>query len=324
MPVLIAFFAILSISTLIMGLKVRRELLQVRHRVEALLLADLLAFQARQRRQQPSLDEEQLAKPFLVRVIAPALAKVDALVRKLTPQGIIKNLQAKLQAAGYLGYIRPTHILASKLFLMVLFIFGTHFFLRHYILLTSWRALAALGLMAFLGFILPDFMLQQKINERQKKIRRSLPDILDLLIVSVEAGTGFDGAIAKVVEKTTGPLSDEFARVLHEMQLGKSRVDALRDMAERCKVFELSTFIAALYQAEQLGVSIAKVLRIQAEQLRLARSQRAREEAAKLPIKMLVPLVFFVFPAIFVVIGGPAAISILKVFGLLGKTGGVP
>src|SRR5439155_22304528 len=151
-----------------------------------------------------------------------------------------------------------------------------------------------------------------------------LPDILDLLIVSVEAGLGFDDAIDKVVEKMKGPFPDELRRVLQEMQLGKKRVEALRDMAARIEVSEVSTFVAAIYQADQLGVSMARVLHVQAETMRVARSQRIREMAAKLPVKMLFPLVFFIFPAIFVIIIGPGVISIMKALVINGMGGPPP
>jgi tight adherence protein C len=168
--------------------------------------------------------------------------------------------------------------------------------------------------MLVIGLILPDFILQQIINSRQYRIRKSLPDILDLLIVSVEAGLGFDGAMQKVVDKVKGPFPEELGRVLEEMRLGKSRMAALQDMAKRIAVTEVSTFVAAIYQADQLGVSIARVLNVQADTMRLARSQRIREMAAKLPVKMLFPLVFFIFPAIFVVVIGPGVIEIMKSF----------
>jgi tight adherence protein C len=137
---------------------------------------------------------------------------------------------------------------------------------------------------------------------------------LDLLIVSVEAGLGFDGAMARVVEKMKGPFPQELCRVLQEMQVGKARIPALKDMATRVQVSEVSTFVAAIYQADQLGVSMAKVLHVQADTMRVARSQRIREMAAKLPVKMLFPLVFFIFPAIFVIIIGPGVISIMRQF----------
>ena len=169
------------------------------------------------------------------------------------------------------------------------------------------------------GIWLPDIVLQRIIDARRTAIRRSLPDVLDLLVVSVEAGVGFDGAMQKVVEKSAGPLPDELARVLEQIRLGKSRAEALRETGQRTEVSDLISFVAAVQQAETLGVSIAKVLRVQADAARERRSQRAREAAAKLPVKLLFPLVFFIFPALFVVILGPGAIRFAELFKVLGK-----
>ena len=164
------------------------------------------------------------------------------------------------------------------------------------------------------GLALPDTLLQRRITARRAKIRRSLPETIDLLIVSVEAGMGFDGAIAKVTAKMRGPLPEELERGLQEMRLGRSRMQALKDMATRIALPEMSAFVAAIYQADQLGVSIARVLHVQSETIRTARIQRLREAAAKLPVKMLFPLVFFIFPAIFIVMLGPSMVRILKSF----------
>jgi tight adherence protein C len=143
-------------------------------------------------------------------------------------------------------------------------------------------------------------------------IRRSLADCLDLLVVCTEAGLGFDGALAKVVDRMSGPLSDEFRKVLQDMSVGRTRVEALRAMAARVGLPELISFVAAIHQADLLGVSIAHVLRVQADSLRTQRNLRARETAAKLPVKLLFPLVFFIFPAIFVVVLSPGAIQIIR------------
>jgi tight adherence protein C len=163
-----------------------------------------------------------------------------------------------------------------------------------------------------IGYLLPEFWLGGRIKARQKLILKMIPDTLDLLTISVRAGLGFDAALAKVVEKLPGPLSDEFRRALAEVRVGKTRRDALRDMVPRTNVQPLSNFIGAIIQAEQLGVSISKVLQVQSEQLRIERRQRAEEQAARAPIKMLFPLVGCIFPSLFIVILGPAIISIVK------------
>ena len=166
-----------------------------------------------------------------------------------------------------------------------------------------------------IGFLLPEFWLGGKIKARQKIILKMIPDTLDLLTISVRAGLGFDAALAKVVEKLPGPLTDEFRRALAEVRVGKARRDALRDMIPRTNVAPLSAFIGAIIQAETLGVSISKVLQVQSDQLRIERRQRAEEMAAKAPIKMLFPLVGCIFPSLFIVILGPAMLSIIQVMG---------
>jgi tight adherence protein C len=166
-----------------------------------------------------------------------------------------------------------------------------------------------------IGFMAPEFWLGGRIKKRQKAILLAIPDALDLLTISVRAGLGFDGALGKVVEKLKGPLTDEFRRALAEIRVGKARRDALRDIIPRTEVPALSNFIGAIIQAEQLGVSISKVLQVQSEQLRIERRQRAEEMAAKAPIKMLFPLVGCIFPSLFIIILGPALILIMQGLG---------
>ena len=167
---------------------------------------------------------------------------------------------------------------------------------------------------AALGWLVPEMMMQSKRKEREKQIRKSLPDVLDLLTVSVEAGLGFDAALAKVVERKKGPLADEFALLLQEIRMGKSRRDALREVSERVKIDDITSFIASVIQADQLGVSIANILRIQSAQVRTKRRQQAEEAGMKAPIKMLFPLIFFIFPTLFVVLLGPAIIQVATTF----------
>ena len=162
------------------------------------------------------------------------------------------------------------------------------------------------------GYTIPEFWLGGRVKKRQKAILLMIPDTLDLLTISVRAGLGFDAALAKVVEKLKGPLSDEFRRALAEVRVGKARRDALRDIVPRTEVAPLTNFIGAIIQAEQLGVSVSKVLQVQSEQLRIERRQRAEEQAAKAPIKMLFPLVGCIFPSLFIVILGPAIILIIQ------------
>ena len=168
---------------------------------------------------------------------------------------------------------------------------------------------------AGIGYVGPEFWLGGRVSKRQKGILLQIPDALDLLTISVRAGLGFDAALGKVVEKMKGPLVDEFRRALAEVRVGKARREALRDIVPRTEVQPLTNFIGAIIQAEQLGVSISKVLQVQSEQLRIERRQRAEEQAAKAPIKMLFPLVGCIFPSLFVVILGPALILIMQNLG---------
>jgi tight adherence protein C len=265
-----------------------------------------------------SVIQQEIGAPFSERVVRPILLQLGRLLSSLTPEGQTDTLQQRLDAAGnpprlgvreFLG-LRVLSAAGGFLFAVVVY--------RLMLSVSTPVAILCGMLVLLMGILLPDYLLQQAIGRRQYQIRKSLPDILDLLIVSVEAGLGFDGAMAKVVEKMKGPFPQELRRVLQEMQLGKARTPALKDMAARVQVQEVSTFVAAIYQADQLGVSMAKVLHVQAETMRIARSQRIREMAAKLPVKMLFPLVFFIFPAIFVIIIGPGVISIMKALVLNG------
>lgn len=177
--------------------------------------------------------------------------------------------------------------------------------------------LASIELMSagfILGFLGPSFWLKSKITKRNEEIARTLPDILDLIMVSVEAGLGFDAAIMKVVEKQKGVLAEEFNVVLQEIKMGKPRRDSLRDMAKKNNIEDLSNAIAAIVQADQLGISIGSVLRNQSNQIRQKRKQRAQEQAQKAPVKIMIPLVFFIFPSLFIIILGPAFIQIMNFF----------
>ena len=248
------------------------------------------------------------------RVVRPFLRGLSVFAWKLTPPGVISDTEAKLETAGHPWKLGVKEFLGLQILCWVAFVFITCGV--YHLLLPMGRFLcwSISGLTMFVGLLLPHYLLQRVVNQRQTRIRKALPDTIDLLTVSVEAGVGFDGAMAKVAEKVRGPITDEMMRALEEMRLGKPRMQALRDMAERINLQEVRTFVAALYQAEQLGVSIAKVLRVQGETMRTRRSQFAREAAAKLPVKMLFPLVFFIFPALFVVVLGPGLIGIYKAF----------
>jgi tight adherence protein C len=235
------------------------------------------------------------------------------LATRLSPSGIATTLQRRLDLAGNPSRWTPDRILAAKgLGLLILGALGGLYGVR-----TIGMFVVGVAVAATVGFFLPDILLYNAGLKRQEKIQKALPDALDMLTVCVEAGLGFDAALAQVARNTTGPLAGEFSRVLQEMQIGKSRTQALRAMTDRTTVPELRSFVSALVQAGELGITIADVLREQAKEMRVRRRQRAEEKAQKVPVKILFPLVFCLFPSMFVVIIGPGAISIVHV--LLGK-----
>ncbi|MDQ2944209.1 MAG: type II secretion system F family protein, partial [Candidatus Dormibacteraeota bacterium] len=256
-----------------------------------------------------TLEEMELQQPFLERTLRPMVKRLASLGRRSGDQGgVIARTEARLERAGYPGGLRGADwvgvkLLAAIVLAIVLLIFG---------LLLGGPTLGFLfGVVGLIfGYVIPEYWLGKKISKRAFDMVLQLPDALDLLIISVEAGLGFDAALAKVVEKMSGPLVDEFRQALAEVRMGRTRRDALRDVAKRADARPISNFIGAIVQAEQLGVPIARVLQVQSQQLRIERRQRAEEAAAKAPIKMLFPMVGCIFPTIFIVILGPAVITV--------------
>ncbi len=257
-----------------------------------------------------SLEEIELSRPFSERVLLPMIRASSAFVSRFTPQRSLENTQRMLDLAGnpnnwsaaeFLGIRGLSALLLAALTFAVLMLADAGVA----------RQLIFSGVMGLLGFLLPVLWLRQRIRSRQDEIIKTLPDALDLLTISVEAGLPFDGAMQRVAGKWDNELSRGFQRLLNEMQVGKSRKDALRSMSARMDVPDVTSFVAALIQADQLGISIAKVLRIQSEQMRIKRRQRAEEKAQQAPIKMLIPMTFLIFPTILIVILGPALL-ILK------------
>jgi tight adherence protein C len=232
----------------------------------------------------------------------------------LTPAGWLSKTQRRLVLAGSPGTLDANAWAVIKL-LSTVGAFALWFFLQAG--LDAQMKLLSLILLLVLGFFGPDAWLTRKIDERRKAMQRALPDVLDLLVISVEAGLGFDSALARVVATVPGPLSEEFFRMLQETRVGVSRRDAMRHLQERTDVEELRSFLLAMMQAEAFGVSIAQVLRVQADEMRVKRRQRAQEKAFAAPVKMVFPLVFCIFPALFVVLLGPAAITIYETFSSL-------
>jgi len=262
-----------------------------------------------------SLEEIELSQPFTERVIVPVIRRVGEFSARFTPQKAIQDTARKLELAGNPWPIDAATFLAIRFILAV--VLGG--FLVAVVLISPPSNpndnFMYIGGATFAGFYLPHLMLTSKITRRQKEIRKAMPDALDLLTICVEAGLGFDAAMSKVSEKWDNELSLALSRTIREIQLGKVRRDALKDMSDRLGIPEMTSFVAAIIQSEQLGVSMAKVLRIQSDQMRVKRRQRAEEEAHKAPIKMIIPMALLIFPSIMIIILTPAALQIMESLG---------
>jgi len=260
-----------------------------------------------------TLEEIELSQPLSERVVLPLARKFGEFALRFTPQNALQATQKKIELAGSPRGLEPTVFWTIR-FITAVFVGALMAFLMT-IGLDNWswgtKILVIFGFV-ILGFYMPELFLESKIQRRQKGVRRAMPDALDLLTICVEAGLGFDGAMQKVYEKWDNELSLAFGRVLREIQLGKLRREALRDMSDRLGVAEMTSFVAAVIQSEQLGVSMAKVLRIQSDQMRIKRRQLAEEEAHKAPIKMLIPMALLIFPSICIVLMAPAVLMLLR------------
>ena len=257
-----------------------------------------------------TLEEIELQQPVFERTLRPVLLRLAGTAQRLASPQRVSRTEQRLTMAGNPGNLRTIDFLALKL--LMFGVVGAGACLVGMALGGGLPFAVIAGVaLGGLGFFLPELWLSGRIKDRQRQILLAVPDTLDLLTISVRAGLSFDGALSKVVEKTVGPLADEFRRALAEVRVGRTRRDALRDMVERTNVPALTNFIGAIIQAEQLGVSRSKVLQIQSEQLRIERRQRAEEMAAKAPIKMLFPLVGCIFPSIFIVLLAPPIILII-------------
>ena len=260
-----------------------------------------------------TLEEIEMQASFVERFLKPLSSSMAGVMSRLTPASAMENTQKKLMYAGlsnrtqvsdYLGMKGLATVVGIALALGLGFRYNVNIFVLFFITLL-------LGIMGYLG---PDLWLRGQISQRKLAVSRALPDAIDLLTISVEAGLGFDQALARVVSKSDNPLTREFARVIQEMRIGVARRDALRAMVERTGVDDLSSFISAIIQAEQLGASVANVLRIQAVEMRVRRRQYAERQAQLAPIKMLFPMAFLIFPPIFIVVLGPAIPNIIHAF----------
>jgi tight adherence protein C len=257
-----------------------------------------------------SLEDIELSLSFKDRVIVPMGRQVADITTKFTPQKQIEDTRHKIELAGMT--MEPGAFFALRIFMTIalgLGAFAVFFMLSNTAQTTA--ILLTLGAL-FLGYYFPNMWLNSKIKRRQQSVVRALPDALDLLVICVEAGLGFDMAMGKVYEKWDNELSIAFGRVLREIQLGKPRREALRDMARRMDVPDVTAFVAAIIQADQLGVSMSKILRVQSDQMRVKRRQRAQEKAHQAPVKMMIPMVFLIFPAIWIVLLGPSVIILIS------------
>jgi len=250
-------------------------------------------------------------QPLRQRALEPLRETFAKWVLRVNPRTSIDAISLRLLGAGLGRRISPTGFLAAKGFLAI---GGALMGITLVSLTGSSIAFLIMAAFAVGGFIAPDYFVSLKAKGRRERIRADLPDALDLLAVSVEAGLGFDGAVAKLTEHMDGPLAEEFGMTLGEMRIGESRQDGLKRMSERVDAPELSSFTRAIIQADQLGTSLGRILRVQAADTRLRRQAAAEERAMKAPIKMLFPTVLFIFPAMFLVILGPAFLNLEKLF----------
>lgn len=265
-----------------------------------------------------SLEKIELSQPFSERVLMPMAKRFGEISARFTPQKVLLDTTRKLELAGNPGKIDASMFLATRFIVPV--VFDGFLLLISRLAPEPWplsRLFTALLVFGLIGFVFPQLWLTSKIQARQKEIRKAMPDALDLLTICVEAGLSFDSAISKVSEKWENQLSLAFARVIREIQLGKLQREALRDMADNLGISEMTSFVAAVIQSQQLGVSMSKVLRIQSEQMRMKRRQRAEEEAHKAPIKMIFPMGILIFPSIMIVLMTPALFQIMDAFGAI-------
>ncbi|MCH7586957.1 MAG: type II secretion system F family protein [Chloroflexi bacterium] len=258
-----------------------------------------------------TLEEIELSQRFFDRIVLPAFNRVGSFASKFTPKATLQSARHRLDMAGNPMQMDPAFFLGLRFILAV--VFGV-LIITMYLLggRNMAQGLGFAALFTIIGFFFPDLWLSGRIKSRQKTVFRSMPDALDLLTICVEAGLGFDAALSRVHKKWENDLSLEFGRVIQEIRLGKLRRDALRAMSERLGVPEMTSFVAAVIQSDQLGVSMAKVLRIQSNQMRVRRRQMAEEEAHRAPIKMVFPIALLIFPSIMIILLGPAAMLLIN------------
>ncbi len=262
----------------------------------------------------PAEMRAELDRPFADRVLEPLQARALALGRRLTGADSAERVRHKLDLAGNPRDWSVDRVISAKVIgAVALTVVGPAIA----VVMGAPVSIIVVALLigVALGFFVPDLYLYQKTYERSEQIQRELADAIDLMTISVESGLGFDAAVQQVARNTEGPLSEEFARVLREMQLGMGRAEALRALAERSNVGDLKSFVSAMVQADSFGIPIAQVLRVQSGEMRVKRRQRAEMKAQQVPVKITVPLIFFILPTLFVAVLGPAALSIMDNLG---------
>lgn len=257
-------------------------------------------------------EEDEMKKPFIERAILPIYNNLFQILERFTPKNIADNYEKILMQAGLAERVSPIRVLLNQLLASLLGFLSMFLLFQNFSAKPNWLLIL---LVTGVAFIFPLTYFKGKARDRQKFIKNSLPDILDMLYISVEAGLGFDSAMKKTSMKMKGPLSQEIKRAMDDITKGREREDALRSIGERTQVEDVSSFITAVIQSELLGANIANMLRIQSRVMREKRRQRAEEEAAKMPLKMLFPMIFLLFPALFIVILGPAILNIIDQLG---------
>jgi tight adherence protein C len=307
MTILTSAFAAISMLLVVIGVGLLRSDRTVSERLNLYLAGEST--------DPVSLQELELSKPFSERVVLPIIKRAARLFSWMWPQNRMNVLRTRLAMAGNPSGISAGDFVGVKgLVMMVILgvamLFG---FLTNYPL--NYFSILMLSLLGLCGFFLPDFWLSRRITQRQRGLINAMPDALDMLTIAIEAGLSFENALQEIAAKWQDELSREFTRVLRDIGMGQSRRQALIGLSERTGVQDIVSFVASLNQAEELGVSIGRVLSVQAEELRVRRRQRAQERANQAPIKMMFPLVFLVFPAIFAVLLGPAVPQLLRSFG---------
>jgi tight adherence protein C len=258
------------------------------------------------------MEPEAIVPSFGQRMLKPVLGGATRALGSLLPKSLLAGVERKLVAAGepmnlngFLTMVLVSSVAATGFGLLIMFVIGTSI---------GPMQVGIFGALAFIGFYMPFYIVNSRAKQRQHAIIKSLPDAFDLITTCVEAGLGLDAALSRVAEKVQGPFAQELSRSLREIALGKTRRDALKELGERTQVPDLIQFTNAVIQAEAMGSSIGQVLRVQSDQLRVRRRQRAEEAAYKAPVKMLFPLVMCIFPTLFIVILGPAVITIMNGF----------